>query len=340
MIAVVLARRIGIDLGTTHTHLTLPRRGVVAEEPSVVVFSLDDHRLLAIGSAARDMLGRTPENLQAVQPLHDGVIANFRVTEAMLRSLIERASGPTIGFWRPELMVSVPAGITSTERRAVLEVGLKAGARRVYLVKQPMAAAIGAGLPIAEPSGHMIMNIGGGITEAAVISLGGLVATASTRVGGSHLDTAITEHVRKRHGLMIGERTAEEVKIALGSALPTDTESTIEIRGRDAATGLPKEVTVTSTDVTDAMQESLDAMTQTARAVLQKTPPELAADVIDKGIVLTGGGALLRNLDKLVARVALVPCVVADEPLRCVIHGIGLALENLPVYKRSLVAVR
>lgn len=336
----MLPRRIGIDLGTTNTHVYVPRRGVVIHEPSVVAVSLDDHRLLAVGEAARGMLGRTPENITASTPLRDGVIADFRVTEAMLRTFLERVGGPAFRIFRPEVMVSVPAGITSTERRAVVEVTLRAGARSVYLVKQPVAAAVGAGLPIGEASGHMVLSVGGGTSEAAVISLGGLVATASARVGGTRLDAAIVEFIRKRHGLAIGERTAEDIKMAIGSALPTEEERVYEMRGRDVATGLPKEANVTSNEMTEAMQEELDAIVHTARQVLQETPPELAADVIDKGIVLTGGSALLRNLDKLLAKVTQVPCTVADDPLRCVIQGMGIILENLPVYRRSLVAAR
>ncbi len=333
-------RRVGIDLGTTNTLLYVPRRGVVVHEPTVVAVSLDDHRILAIGEAAKEMLGRTPENMQACQPLRDGVIADYRVAEALLRTFLERVGGASFRFLRPEVMVSVPAGITSTERRAVLEAALRAGARLVYLVKQPVAAAIGAGLPIAESSGHMIVHVGGGVTEAAVISLGGLVATASVRIGGVRLDSAIAEHVRQRHGLAIGERTAEDIKNTIGSALPTEEERAMDIRGRDVATGLPRELTLTSNEVTEAMQEGLESIAQTARQALQETPPELAADIIDRGIILTGGAARLRNLDKLITKQTLVPCTVADDPLLSVIQGIGVALENLPAYKRSLVASR
>lgn len=334
------ARRVGIDLGTVNTRVYVPRRGVVVYEPSVVALGLDDHRILAVGNAARDMLGRTPENILASTPLREGVIADFRVTEAMLRIFLERVVGPSLRLFRPEVMISVPAGITSTERRAVLEAATRAGARRVSLVKQPVAAAIGAGIPIAEPSGHMIVHTGGGTTEATVISLGGVVATASARVGGSRLDAAIATHIRQRYGLAIGERTAEEIKVELGSAILTEEQQMKEIRGRDVATGLPKEVAVSSNEVTEAMQEDLEVLVNTARQVLQETPPELAADIIDKGVVLTGGTALLRNIDKLLAKVTQVPCTVADDPLRCVIQGIGVALENLPIYKRSLVAAR
>lgn len=336
----MLARKIGIDLGTTNTYVYVPHRGIVMQEPSIVVLSIDEQRILAVGQAAKEMLGRTPENILSSQPVRDGVIADFRVTEAMLRTYLVRIGGAPFRLFRPELMVSVPAGITSTERRAVLEVGLKAGARLVHLVKQPVAAAIGAGLPIAESSGHMVLSIGGGTTQAAVISLGGLVATASARVGGVRLDAAIAEHIRKKHGLAVGERTAEEIKIAIGSALQGEEERAHEIRGRDVATGLPREVTVTSNEVTEAMEEELEVIAHTARQVLQETPPELAADVIDKGIILTGGTALLRNLDKYIAKITQVPCTVADDPTRCVIQGIGTVIENLPVYKRSLVTTR
>ncbi len=336
----MLTRRVGVDLGTVNTHVYVPRKGVVIHEPSVVAVGLDDHRILAIGDAARDMLGRTPENIHASQPLREGVIADFRVTEAMLRIFFERVGGSGVRIFRPEVMMSVPAGITSTERRAVIEAATHAGARHVYLVKQPVAAAIGAGLPIAESSGHMIVHLGGGVTEATVISLGGIVASASARVGGARLDAAIASHVRQRHGLAIGERTAEELKLAVGSAFPTEEQRSVDIRGRDVASGLPREVRVSSNDVTEAMQEDLDAIVNTARQVLQETPPELAADIIDKGIVLSGGTALLRNLDKLLAKATQVPVTVADDPLRCVIQGIGVALENLPVYRRSLAAPR
>lgn len=332
-----VTRRIGIDLGTTNVQVYVPRRGIVVAEPSVVALGLDDHRILAIGQAAKEMLGRTPETIVAAQPIRDGVIADFRVTEAMLQIFLERAGGSAVRFLRPDVMVSVPAGITSTERRAVLEAALHAGARRVYLVKQPIAAAIGAGLPIAESSGHMIVHVGGGTTETVVISLGGIVARASARVGGSRLDAAIIEYVRKKLGLAIGEQTAEELKIAIGSALPVEEERSLDIRGRDVATGLPREATMTTNRVAEAMQEELETIVHTARQVLQETPPELAADIIDKGIVLTGGGAELRHLDKLLAKTTMVPCTVADDPQRCAIQGIGVALEDLPLYRRSLV---
>jgi rod shape-determining protein MreB len=336
----MLTRRIGIDLGTANTLVYLPKKGVVLSEPTVVAVSLDDNRILAVGNEAKEMLGRTPESVITSRPLRDGVIADFRVTEAMLRYFIEKAQGRGFNFFRSDVMIAVPAGITSTERRAVTEAALQAGAKNAYLVKEPLAAAIGAGIPIGESSGNMIIDIGGGTSEVAVISLGGIVASHSARVGGNKIDNAIAEYIRKRHGLAIGERTSEEVKIAIGSAIQVEDQKEYVIRGRDISSGLPKEVTVTSYEVTDAIQDELENITQAIKLVLQDTPPELSADVIDKGIVLSGGGALLRNMDKLVAKVTSVPCTVAENPLQCVIKGVGVAIENLEVYKKSLLAAR
>lgn len=336
----MLTRRIGIDLGTANTLVYLPKKGVVLSEPTVVAVSIDDNRILAVGDEAKEMLGRTPESVVTSRPLRDGVIADFRVTEAMLRYFIEKTMGRGFSFFRPDVMIAVPAGITSTERRAVTEAALQAGAKNAYLVKEPLAAAIGAGIPIGESSGNMVIDIGGGTSEVAVISLGGIVASHSARVGGNRIDAAIAEYIRKRHGLSVGERTAEDVKIAIGSALPMDEQKDYIIRGRDVSSGLPKEVTVTSYEVTDAIQDELENITQAIKLVLQETPPELSADVIDKGIVLSGGGALLRNMDKLVAKVTSVPCSIAENPLQCVIKGVGVAVENLEVYKKSLLAAR
>jgi len=336
----MLTRRIGIDLGTANTLVYLPKRGVVLSEPTVVAVSVNDNRILAVGSEAKEMLGRTPESVITSRPLRDGVIADFRVTEAMLRYFIEKAQGRGFNLFRPDVMIAVPAGITSTERRAVTEAALSAGAKHAYLVKEPLAAAIGAGIPIGESSGNMIIDIGGGTSEVAVISLGGIVASHSARVGGNKIDNAIAEYIRKRHGLAVGERTAEDVKIAIGSAIQMEDQKEYVIRGRDISSGLPKEVTVTSFEVTDAIQDELASITQAIKLVLQDTPPELSADVIDKGIVLSGGGALLRNMDKLVAKVTCVPCTVAENPLQCVIKGVGVAIENLEVYKKSLLAAR
>ncbi len=336
----MFARRLGIDLGTANTLVYVPKRGVVLNEPTVVAVSVNDNRILAVGNEAKEMLGRAPESVLISQPLRDGVIADFRVTEAMLRSFIEKAGGTGFAFFRPEIMVSVPAGITSTERRAVVDAVLHAGARAAHLVKEPLAAAIGAGIPIGESSGHMIIDIGCGTSEVAVISLGGIVASHSERVGGNKFDRAIAEFIRKRHGLAIGERTAEEVKLTIGSALQMQEQQTTDIRGRDISTGLPREITVTSQEITEAIQDELEGIIQAVKIVLQETPPELAADIMDKGIVLSGGGALLRNMDKLIAKVTSVPTTIADDPLQCVIKGIGVAIEHLEVYKRSLVAAR
>ncbi len=336
----MITRRIGIDLGTANTLVYLPKKGVVLTEPTVVAVSVDDNRILAVGNEAKEMLGRTPESVITSRPLRDGVIADFRVTEAMLRYFIEKTIGRGLSFFRPDVMIAVPAGITSTERRAVTEAALQAGAKNAYLVKEPLAAAIGAGIPIGESSGNMIIDIGGGTSEVAVISLGGIVASHSARVGGNKIDAAIAEYIRKKHGLAVGERTAEEVKIAIGSAIPLEEQKEYVIRGRDVSSGLPKEVTVNSYEVTEAIQDELESITQAIKLVLQDTPPELSADVIDKGIVLSGGSSLLRNMDKLVAKVTSVPCVVAESPLQCVIKGVGVAVENLEVYKKSLLAAR
>lgn len=327
-------------MGTANTLVYLPKKGVVLTEPTVVAVSVDDNRILAVGNEAKEMLGRTPESVITSRPLRDGVIADFRVTEAMLRYFIEKTIGRGLSFFRPDVMIAVPAGITSTERRAVTEAALQAGAKNAYLVKEPLAAAIGAGIPIGESSGNMIIDIGGGTSEVAVISLGGIVASHSARVGGNKIDAAIAEYIRKKHGLAVGERTAEEVKIAIGSAIPLEEQKEYVIRGRDVSSGLPKEVTVNSYEVTEAIQDELESITQAIKLVLQDTPPELSADVIDKGIVLSGGSSLLRNMDKLVAKVTSVPCVVAESPLQCVIKGVGVAVENLEVYKKSLLAAR
>jgi len=333
----VLAKKIGIDLGTANTLVYVPKRGVIINEPTVVAVSLEDNRILAVGNEAKEMLGRTPETIVASRPMKDGVIADYRVTEAMLRYFIGKALGRW-SFLKPEVMVAVPAGITSTERRAVIEATLKAGAKAAYIVKEPILAAIGAGIPINEPVGHMIIDIGGGTSEMAVIALGGIVACASARVGGDKLDQSIADYIRKKHNLAIGERTAEEIKIQLGSALPQEEEDSLEIKGRDLLTGLPKTITIKSNEVTEAMGDYLREIIQTVKNVLQETPPELAADIIDQGMVLSGGTALLRNLDQLIGQMTGVPCYVATDPMLCVAKGAGIALEHLEVYKRSIMS--
>jgi len=332
-------KRIGIDLGTTYTLVYLPRRGIVVNEPSVVAVSIDDNKILAVGNEARDMLGRTPDTIVAARPLKDGVIADYRTTEAMIRYFINKTLGG-IRLFRPEVMVAVPAGISSTERRAVIEATIAAGAKAAYIIKEPVAAAIGADIPIGSATGHMIIDIGGGTAEMAVISLGGIVASTSVRVGGNKFDAAILEHVRKKYNLAIGERTAEEIKINIGSALFIEDKLHMDIRGRDIVTGLPRSITVSSDDVTEAIQNELEAIIGAAKKVLQKTPPELSADIMDKGIILSGGSALLRNLDQLIARTTGVPAYVADDALLCVAKGTGIALDNLDSYKRSILATK
>lgn len=332
----MFVKKIGIDLGTANTLVYIPKRGIIINEPSVVAISIADKKVLAVGEEAKEMLGRTPDTITASRPLRDGVIADYRTTESMLRYFINKALGG-VHFFRPEVMVSVPAGITSTERRAVIDATLQAGAKAAFIIKEPIAAAIGANIPIGSASGHMIIDLGGGTSEIAVISLGGIVASTSVRIGGNRLDAAITDYIRRKYGLAIGDRSAEELKISIGSALTMEDRISMDIRGRDMITGLPKTITVTSDDVTEAIQDELASIVQAVKSVLQETPPELAADVIDKGMVLSGGTALLRNLDQLLAQTTGVPAYVADEALLCVARGTGIALENLESYKRSIL---
>ncbi|MCK5061461.1 rod shape-determining protein [Candidatus Parcubacteria bacterium] len=332
-------KRIGIDLGTTYTLVHLPKRGIVINEPSVVAVSVNDKKILAVGNEAKDMLGRTPDSIIAVKPLKDGVIADYRTTEAMLRYFINKAVGG-VKLFRPEVMVAVPAGISSTERRAVIDATIAAGAKAAYIIKEPVAAAIGADIPIGSASGHMIIDIGGGTAEMAVISLGGIVSSISVRVGGNKFDEAIIEYIRKKYNLAIGERTAEETKINIGSALFLENKLSYEIRGRDILTGLPRSITVTSGDVTDALQNELEAVINAAKKVLHDTPPELAADIMDKGMVLSGGSSLLRNFEQLLSRATGVPAYLADDAMLCVAKGTGIALDNLDSYKRSILATK
>ncbi len=332
-------KRIGIDLGTTYTLVYLPRRGIVINEPSVVAVSMDDRKILAVGNEAKDMLGRTPDTIIALKPLKDGVIADYRTTEAMLRYFINKTLGG-MRLFRPEVMVAVPAGISSTERRAVTEATIAAGAKAAYIIKEPIAAAIGADIPIGSASGHMIIDIGGGTAEMAVISLGGIVSSISVRIGGNKFDAAILEYVRRKYNLSIGERTAEEIKIKIGSALFLEDKLSMEIRGRDIITGLPRSITVTSDDATEAIQNELEAIINATKKVLHQTPPELAADIMDKGMILSGGSSLLRNIDQLLSRTIGVPAYIADEPLLCVAKGTGIALDNLDSYKRSILATK
>lgn len=335
----MFVKKIGIDLGTVNTLVYVPKRGIAINEPSVVAVSQRDGKVLAVGSEAREMLGRTPDTIVAKRPLKEGVIADYKTTESMLRYFINKALGG-VRFVSPEVMIAVPAGITSTERRAVIDATLQAGAKAAFIIKQPVASAIGAGIPIGSASGHMIIEIGGGTSEIAVISLGGIVANTSVRIGGTKFDAAIQEYVRKQYNLAIGERSAEELKIKIGSALPLTEKLSMDIRGRDMISGLPRTATVTSDDITEAIQDELQGIVQAVKAVLQDTPPELSADVIDKGMVISGGSGMLRNLDELLARSINVPAYVADDPLQNVVKGTGVALENLESYKRSILSTR
>lgn len=330
-------KKIGIDLGTANILVFIPQKGVVVNEPSVVAVSLDDNKILAVGNEAKEMIGKTPDSIFASRPVKDGVIADYKVTESMMRYFINKVSGK-IRFSKPEIIVSVPAGITSTERRAVIDATIQAGAKAAYVVKEPVLAAIGAGIPINTAFGNMIIDIGGGTSEVAVISLGGIVSFSSVRVGGDKLDQAISEYIRKKHGVTIGEKNAEEIKIKIGSATIEENNETMEVRGRDLATGLPRTIKISSNEITEAIKDELAEMIKAVKTVLQDTPPELSSDVIDRGMVLSGGGALIRNLDKLFTQVTGVPCYVADEPLLCVAKGTGKVLDNLDIYKRSIIS--
>ncbi len=331
-----MVKQIGIDLGTANVLVYMRGRGIVINEPSVVAISAKDGKVKAVGLEARNMLGREPrDTIEVVRPMRDGVIADYVVTQEMLKYFISKAAG-RFSLVRPEVMICVPAGVTGVERRAVRDAALAAGARRAYLISEPLAAAIGARVPVADPSGNMIIDIGGGTTEVAVISLNGIVVARSLRVGGNRFDEAISNYIKRRYNLRIGERTAEEVKIAIGSAMPSESDETMEVRGRDEVAGLPRTVQIHANEVTDAITEPLEAIIGAVRAVLEDTPPELSSDIIDKGMILTGGGALLRNLPDLLTEVTGVPCYVADDPLSCVAVGTGLALEHMDILRDSL----
>lgn len=329
--------KIGIDLGTANVIVYVKGKGILLQEPSVVAVG-DDNHIVAVGEEAREMIGRTPGNIQAIRPMKDGVIADYVITEAMLRFFIGKATkGRVIGFTKPEVMISVPAGVTSVEKRAVRDAALKAGARDAYLIEEPLAAAIGANVPISGPSGNMVIDIGGGTSEIAVIALGGIVVSTSLRVGGNKFDEAIASYIRKKYNLMVGDRTAEEVKIQIGTALPLDRELSMEVRGRDLIAGLPRTIPITSSEVMEAIEAPLQQLVTAVRSVLEQTPPELSSDIIDKGMVMSGGGSLLRNIDKLLTQVTGVPCHVAENALNCVALGTGLALEHFDFFKKSLV---
>lgn len=331
--------KLGIDLGTANTLVFVPGRGVILNEPSVVAISEIDKRILAVGAEAKEMIGRTPEEIIAYRPLKDGVIADYRVTQVMLRYFIRKAMG-RFQLFRPEVMVSVPAGVTSTERRAVVEAAIRAGARAAYVVKEPILAAIGAGIPIQEAHGSMVVDIGGGTTDVAVISLGGIVASTSVKCAGDRLDHAIADFVKKTYNLGVGEKTAERIKIEIGSAVPVEDELVMQVRGRDFVSGLPRQFELKTNDVVRAMGKELREIIKAIREVLQETPPELSADIIDRGITMTGGTSQLRNFPELVLRRTGVKAKLADDALFCVARGTGIALEHLDSYKKAIIAKR
>lgn len=333
----MLIKKIGIDLGTCNSLVFIPKKGVVLQEPSVVAVTLSENKILAVGEKAKEMAGRTPDTIRVYRPLKDGVIADYRITQAMLRYFIDRVMGP-FKFLKPELVIGIPSGATSTERRAVIEAGMAAGAKQVFLVKEPILAAIGAGIPINSCAGNMIVDIGGGTSEVAVISLGGIVTARSLRTAGDKLDMAISDFIKKKYNLAIGEQTAEEIKIKIGTALAQKEQGVLEIRGRDLISGLPKSIKVFSNEIAEAFVDPLSEIIQVIKMVLRETPPELSADIMDKGMVLSGGGALLRNIDELIAKSTGVPCFIAEDPLVCVAKGTGAVLENLDAYKKSIMS--
>ncbi len=329
--------RIAIDLGTCNSLVYVHGKGVVLNEPSVVAVSLSDNKILAVGEGAKEMIGRTPADIKVYRPLKDGVIADYKVTQAMMRYFIKKTT-THFRLFKPELIISVPAGITSTERRAVIEAALSVGARQAFVAKEPILAAIGAGIPINSTSGHMIIDIGGGTSEVAVISLGGIVTSYSVRVAGDKIDMAITEYIKKKYNLAIGTQSAEEIKIKVGTALPQKEPKYMEIQGRDLILGLPRNIKISNNEVCEAISDVLAEIIQAAKKVLSETPPELSADIMNKGIIMAGGGALLPKINELVAQSTGVPCFIADEPLFCVIRGTGTVLEHLDEYKKVVMS--
>jgi len=333
----MFVKKIGIDLGTCNSLVFVSKKGVVLQEPSVVAVFLSENKILAVGNEAKEMIGRTPDAIRVYRPLKDGVIADYRITQAMLRHFIDSVSS-RFKLFKPELMISVPAGITSTEKRAVIEAATLAGAKQAFVAKEPILAAIGAGIPINSCSGHMIVDIGGGTSEVAVISLGGIVTANSVRVAGDKMDQAISDFIRKKHNLAVGDQTAEEIKVKIGTALPDKEKQYLEIRGRDLISGLPRNIKISSHEACEAVSGVLDDIIQVIKTVLRDTPPELSADIMDKGMIVSGGGALLRNLDRLISQRTGVPCFVAEDALLCVAKGTGIVLESLEVYKRSIMS--
>ncbi|MFA5880702.1 MAG: rod shape-determining protein [Eubacteriales bacterium] len=333
----IFSKDMGIDLGTANSSVYMKGKGIVVNEPSVVAIQRDTEQVLAVGEEAKQMIGRTPGNIVAIRPMKDGVIADFDITQSMLRYFITKALKKRPYLVRPRVVVGVPSGVTAVEERAIREAALQAGAREAYLIEEPMAAAIGAGLPVHEPTGNMILDIGGGTSEVAIISLGGIVTSRSIRIAGDEMDEAIMQHIKRMYNLMVGERTAEEIKIKIGTAYLFPEVEKYEVRGRDLLTGLPKTVEITSEEVYKALSEPVSAILEAIKVTLEKTPPELASDVMDKGIVMAGGGSLLRGLDRLVSEETGIPVHIAEEPLFCVAFGTGKVLENLDVLKRVLI---
>lgn len=330
---------IGVDLGTATVLVYIKGKGIVLREPSVVAIDRDTNRIIAIGEEARRMLGRTPGNIIAIRPLREGVIADYDTTESMLRHFIEKVAGRSM-FFKPRIMVCVPSGVTTVEKRAVLEAAMQAGARKTYLIEEPLAAALGAGLVISEPCGSMVVDIGGGTTDVAVLSLGGIVVSESLRVGGDKFDEALVRYIKKEYNIMIGERTAEEIKVNVGTAFPSGRNESMEIRGRDLVSGLPKTMRISSAETREALAEPISLIIECVKTVLEKTPPELAADIVDRGIVMTGGGSLLHGLDKLISQETGIPAYLAEDPLSCVALGTGKALESLEAMQDSLTTIK
>jgi rod shape-determining protein MreB len=331
----MFSKELGIDLGTVNVLVHLRGRGIVLQEPSVVAISSQEYKIVAVGEEAKAMLGRTPEAIEVIRPLRDGVIADYRVTQRMLQYFIGKASGG-VGLFRPRVMISVPYGVTSVEKRAVREAALEAGASRAHLIPEPLAGALGAGLPIETASGNMVVDMGGGASEAAVISVNGIVVANSVRVAGLRMDEAIAGYIRRKYNLMIGQPTAEEIKIRIGSAIPLEEDLQMEVQGRDQVAGLPRTVTITTEEVTEALTEPLSAVIGVVKSVLERTPPELSSDIIDRGMVLIGGGAMLRKIDELITRETGVPAYVADAPIACVSLGAGKALEQYEILRRTI----
>lgn len=329
---------IGVDLGTANVLVYVKGKGIVLREPSVVAIDKDSNRVLAIGEEARRMLGRTPGNIVAIRPLREGVIADYDTTESMLRHFIRKVAGKSL-FFKPRIMVCIPSGVTTVEKRAVLEAAMQAGARKTYLIEEPLAAALGAGLDIAEPCGAMVVDIGGGTTDVAVLSLGGIVVSESLRIGGDRFDESLVSFVKKEYKIMIGERTAEEMKVQIGTAFPNSRNETMEVRGRDLLSGLPKTVRITSEETREALAEPVSLIVQCVKSVLENTPPELASDIMDRGIVMTGGGSLLHGLDRLIQEETGIPTYLAEDPLSCVALGTGKALESLESLEESMLTL-